>query len=50
VKGKFENIQSLRWHYPDQVRGYDLSRFWNGTPWFSAAKVQLFLKRWKKHH
>ena len=27
MKGRFENIQSLRRHYPDQVRGYDLSLF-----------------------
>ena len=37
-----ETIQSLRRHYPDQVRGYDLSRFLDGTPWFSAAKVGIF--------
>ena len=28
----FESIQSLRRHYPDQVRGYDLSLSFN-LPW-----------------
>ena len=47
-----ENIQSLRRHYPDQVRGYDLSRLSNGTPLFFGGKNRDFFgterKMWIK--
>jgi hypothetical protein len=53
VKGKFENIQSLRRHYPDQVRGYDLSRFtlpWQGRhPFVFKRQKYSFFRIIKKN-
>ena len=43
-----ESIQSLRRHYPDQVRGYVLSRFYNSTPLKFGGKGTAFFGMLRK--
>jgi hypothetical protein len=40
---RFRRMPSLRWHYPDQVYGYDLSRVLFGdrsTPWLEPTNIE----------
>jgi len=32
----------LRRHYPDQVKGFDLSPLYSGTPFFDRVKGNIF--------
>jgi hypothetical protein len=38
---RFRRMPSLRWHYPDQVYGSDLSRAFleRSTPWLEFLKI-----------